>query len=212
MSVTGDLAVNGPGANKLTVSGNNASRVLHISNAATATVAGLAIANGATFGGLGGGGILNEAGATLTLFHSALNNNTATAASNAVDVFGGGLLNQGKALVASSAFSGNQALGGGGTSFFGGSLGGAIDNFGGAALTVTDSAFVHKPSVGTGAGNFGIGGAIENNAGPSRTWRAPRRRPSPTPSPPTTWRGPARAGPCPHSPSEEVGTPVFKKL
>jgi hypothetical protein len=38
--------------------------------------------------------------------------------SNTVDVFGGGLLNEGSATVTSSTLSGNQAVGGGGTSFF----------------------------------------------------------------------------------------------
>ena len=66
-----------------------------------------------------------------------MSNNTATAVSDTVDVFGGGLLNEGKANVVSCTFSGNQALGGGGGSFFGGSIGGGIDNFGGATLTVT---------------------------------------------------------------------------
>ena len=95
-----------------------------------------------------------------------LTNNTATAASDTVDVFGGGLLNEGSATVTSCTFSGNQALGGGGTSFFGGSVGGGIDNFGGATLTVTGSTFTNNQALGTGPVHFfGIGGAIENNAG-----------------------------------------------
>ena len=165
LAVTQSLTIDGPGANKLTISGNDASRVFDVSNGASVTIDGVTVADGATVGGLGGGGILNEAGSTLTLNRDALNNNTATAASDTVDVFGGGLLNEGGATVASSTFSGNQALGGGGGSFFGGSVGGGIDNFGGATLTVTDSAFVNNQALGTGAGNFGIGGAIENNAG-----------------------------------------------
>ncbi|HKB42442.1 MAG TPA: hypothetical protein VKD72_38805, partial [Gemmataceae bacterium] len=160
-----NLDIEGLGANRLTVSGNSSSRVFDISNGATVTLAGLTIANGATVGGLGGGGILNEAGAHLTLSRDVLTSNTATAASNTVDVFGGGFLNEGTATVVSCTFSGNQALGGGGGSFFGGSVGGAIDNFGGASLTVTDSTFLNNQALGSGAGNFGIGGAIENNAG-----------------------------------------------
>src|SRR5206468_1044574 len=97
LNITGDLSIAGPGENRLTVSGNNASRVFDIGTGTTATIADLTIADGAIVGGLGGGGILNEAGATLTLTHTALTNNTATAASNAVDVFGGGLLNEGTA-------------------------------------------------------------------------------------------------------------------
>ena len=168
LEITKNVDIEGPGASQLTISGNSASRVFDVNSGATATIAGLRIANGATVGGLGGGGILNEAGATLTLNHTVVANNTATAASDTVDVFGGGLLNEGIATVNSSTFSGNQALGGGGGSFFGGSVGGGIDNFGGATLTVTASTFNNNQALGTGAGDFGIGGAIESNAGPGR--------------------------------------------
>src|SRR5206468_20007 len=89
----------------------------------------------------GSGAILNEVGATLTLNHCTLTGNTANAFNNTVDVFGGGLLNQGSTIVRSCTFSGNQATGGGGGSFFAGSCGGGIDNFGGATLTVTGSTF-----------------------------------------------------------------------
>ncbi len=105
LEVNKNLDIEGPGASQLTISGNSASRVFDVGSGATVTIAGLTIANGATVGGLGGGGILNEAGATLTLLHSALNDNTATAASDAVDVFGGGLLNEGRATVISSTFT-----------------------------------------------------------------------------------------------------------
>jgi hypothetical protein len=170
-----NLTITGPGASSLTVSGNNASRVFDISNSATVTIAGLTIANGSVTGhddtgtpltSYGGGGILNEAGSTLTLNQDTLSNNKATAIFGAtVDVFGGGLLNEGKTTVTSCTFSGNEATGGGGHSFFGGSVGGAIDNFGGATLTVTNSSFTTNQALGAGSGNFGIGGAIENNAG-----------------------------------------------
>ncbi len=168
LDLSHNLSIVGPGANELTISGNSASRVFDVRNSATVTLAGLTIANGsvtadesATFGG---GGILNEAGSTLTLSQCALNNNKATAASNTVDVFGGGLLNLGSATVSSCTLSGNEARGGGGTSFFGGSCGGAIDNYGGATLAVTSCSFSSNQALGAGSGNFGIGGAIENNA------------------------------------------------
>jgi hypothetical protein len=171
LQITKSLDIEGPGAHRLTISGNDASRVFDISGAVTVTLAGLTIAHGKAIGvsgstdPQGGGGILNEAGATLYLTRSSLVNNQATAASAMDDVFGGGLLNEGSAVVASSTFIGNQALGGGGGSFFGGSVGGAIDNFGGATLTVSDSTFVANQVNGAAGPNFGIGGAIENNAG-----------------------------------------------
>jgi len=152
LNVTSNMTINGPGASVITVSGNNASRVFDIGNNATATISGLTIANGSDTAdevtNFGGGGILNEAGATLTLNRDVLKNNTATASNNTVDVFGGGLLNEGNATVVSCTFSGNQALGGGGGSFFAASVGGGIDNFGGATLTVTDSTFTGNQALG----------------------------------------------------------------
>jgi hypothetical protein len=174
LKISDDLTIDGPGAAKLTVSGNKASRVFDIGNGATVTIAGLTVANGAVTGtgdenhplSLGGGGILNEAGSTLNLLHSALVDNTATAASSTVDVFGGGLLNEGTAVVDTCTLRGNQAAGGGGGSFFGGSMGGAIDNYGGATLTVTGSTFANNQAL--GASDFvGYGGAIESNSGES---------------------------------------------
>src|SRR5262249_4198140 len=149
-------------------------RVFHVSDA-TVTIAGLTIANGSVTAdesgplSLGGGGILNEAGATLTLRGVTLASNTATASSSSVRGFGGGLLNEGSATVLSCTFSGNEATGGGGGSFFGGSEGGAIDNFGGATLTVTNSTFTDNQALPSDSSSFGIGGAIENNAGLDQT-------------------------------------------
>src|SRR5262249_15593995 len=130
------------------------------------TIANCTLTNNKAVGGAGGGAILNEAAASLTLNRTTLTGNQAISASATVDVFGGGMLKDRTATVHSSTFSGNQALGAGGTSFFGGSVGGAIDNFGGASLTVNDSTFVNNQALGAaGIFNFGIGGAIENNAG-----------------------------------------------
>jgi phospholipase/lecithinase/hemolysin len=176
LAITQDLLIQGPGAGSLTVSGNSASRVFDVGSGATVTIAGLTIAGGSVTGdesgplSLGGGGILNEAGSALFLTHDVLKNNTATAINDTVDVFGGGLLNEGNATVVCSTFIGNQALGGGGGSFFAGSVGGGIDNYGGATLTVTDSTFTGNQAIGASSGtasspSFGIGGAIESNAG-----------------------------------------------
>jgi hypothetical protein len=64
LAITKNLDIEGLGTSKLAVSGNNASRVFDVGNNATAIIAGLTIT-----GGLAdhGGGILNEAGANLTL-------------------------------------------------------------------------------------------------------------------------------------------------
>jgi hypothetical protein len=188
LTVNKSLNIVGLGEDDLTVSGNDVSRVFHVTSGVTVSLSALTIAHGhasigggldnagnltirdsvladnQSVGGAGGGAILNEVGATLSLGHSVLANNTATAGSG-LDVFGGGLLNDGQATIESSAFHGNKAVGGAAFTFFGGSVGGAIDNFGGATLTVAGSTFIGNQAI-SAAGPFaGIGGAIENNAG-----------------------------------------------
>jgi hypothetical protein len=188
LNITDDLAISGPGANIVTVSGNNSSRAFSVAAAKTVGISGLTVAQGSAptgggidnfgtlslshvilsnnqaVGGMGGGGILNEVGARLTLVDSLLTGNTATAATGS-DVFGGGLLNEGTAGISGSTFSGNKAVGGNAFTFFGGSVGGGIDNFGGAALTVASSTFINNQAISAAGPFFGIGGAIENNAG-----------------------------------------------
>ena len=174
-----NLNIQGPGANNLTISGNNASRVFHIDSGETVTLANMTVAHGYASGELGldygfgyggGGGILNEAGATLTLSHDTIHNNQALGAVG-FTVVGGGLLNLGNASVVQCSFSNNQASGGGnGADSIGGAGGGAIDNFGGpsggANIAVANSTFSNNGASAAGGGfYFGVGGAIDNNAG-----------------------------------------------
>src|SRR5205814_4758361 len=68
-----DVAVLGPGADHLTVSGNHASRVFEVAAGVTVIIERLTIADGASdFGG----GILNDGG-TLTINNSTLRGNSA---------------------------------------------------------------------------------------------------------------------------------------
>src|SRR5262249_4422102 len=110
LTIIHDLTINGPGANQLTVSGNNATRVFDIS-ASNVTIAGLTIANGSAQSTTdttqqGGGGVLNEAGATVHLNNDVFINNKAS-------VVGGALWNQdgGTVTISDSIFIGNQAIG-----------------------------------------------------------------------------------------------------
>jgi hypothetical protein len=173
-----NLDIEGPGANKVIVSGNNASRVFDISGGATVTIAGLTIANGSATSTTdplqqGGGGVLNEVGATVHLNNDVFSNNTAL-------VVGGALWNQagpaasGTATVSGSAFIGNAAIGSvaGTTNPFmefegfgpgnGTAEGGAIDTDG--SLNVADSAFANNQAVGVpgsdGVNSSAHGGAI----------------------------------------------------
>jgi len=182
------MTITGPAAGNVIVDGNDASRLFHIESGNTVTIANLTITGGQASGPLpasmvgvyastgtgagGGGGILNEAGATLILNHDTISNNQAIHGSSplAFTVVGGGLLNLGTATVQSCQFSNNQASGGNGPDDIGGSAGGAIDNFGGptggATFTATATTFSNNSAVAAGGGYyFGIGGALELNAG-----------------------------------------------
>jgi len=185
-----NLTIQGPGAGKLTISGNNMTRVFDITNSATVTITGLTIANGQSTGQLpssmvgqyeystspplysgagGGGGILNEFGSTLTLRNDTISGNRAVGAVG-FTVLGGGLFNLGTATISACTFSNNQATGGGALDNIGGSAGGGIENFGGpnggSTLKVSNTTFSNNSAVAAGGGYyFGMGGAVENDAG-----------------------------------------------
>jgi hypothetical protein len=178
LSITQSLDIEGPGAAKLTISGGDSSRVFDVATGASLTLTGLTISHGrydTTLGGsiltFGGGGILNEPGASLTLVQDTLSFNQAvghqTLGVNGQDELGGAIFNLGKVTASGCTFTNNQVLGGGdANSNVGGSAGGAIDNYNGAILTATDSLFTDNHVVSAdGAGYFALGGAIENNAG-----------------------------------------------
>ena len=55
LDITDDLTINGPGADRLTVSGNNISRVFKVESGETVTISGLTIAGGNAGSGNGGG-------------------------------------------------------------------------------------------------------------------------------------------------------------
>src|SRR5262249_57360173 len=80
LDITDDLKINGPGADKLTVSGGNISRVFQVEAGETVSISGLTIAGG-NAGLFNGGGIDNFG--TLTVRDSVFSGNSA--------VNGGGL-------------------------------------------------------------------------------------------------------------------------
>jgi hypothetical protein len=121
-----DLTISGPGADKLTISGNDATQVFSIASGTSDTIKGLTIADGnADRLFAGGGGILNNG--TLTLDDSTLSGNHA----DGFVMGGGGIANNGQLTIDHSTLSGNHADGG----FFGG---GGIANYG--QLTIDHSA------------------------------------------------------------------------
>jgi hypothetical protein len=131
--ITDSVTISGPGANKLAVSGNNASRVFEVAAGLKVTLVGLTISNGLadTAGGIDnfgsltigqcivsnnhalgdsptsgvGGGTVNESGANLTIDHCVFNSNQAVG--NQGFGYGGGLMNAGSAVVTDSTFRAN---------------------------------------------------------------------------------------------------------
>jgi hypothetical protein len=176
LSLTDSVRIDGPGANKLAVGGNDASRVFNIGSGAAVNIEGLTITRG--YGLLRGGGILNAG--HLTLSHAVVADNEVVGlpgTTPAVDAFGGGILNTGTLAVSYTLFVGNRSTGGDGNPGGPGStaLGGAIMSAGTTAApssaTVSYCTFLQNRAVGGAAGagaafsRAGIGGAIMNGNG-----------------------------------------------
>ena len=176
LAITDDLLIDGPGAGRLAVSGNDASRVFRIGSGVAVSIDDLTVTRGRAVGQ--GGGILNAG--TLTLSHSILSDNQVIGVPGAslgavVDAFGGGIFNTGALTVSHSAFVHNQSIGADGTpsSIGSSALGGAIMSGGTASApgtaTVSQSTFLNNQAIGgaagAGASRAGIGGAIMNGVG-----------------------------------------------
>src|SRR6266542_564155 len=176
LSITDDLTIDGPGADRLAVSGNNASRVFQINSGVAVNIDGLTVTHGRAVGQ--GGGILNAG--TLTVSHAILSDNQVFGLPGAsltavVDAFGGGIFNKGTLTVSHSTFVHNQSIGADGTpsSIGSSALGGAIMSSGTASApataTVSYSTFLDNQAIGgaagVGASRGGVGGAINNATG-----------------------------------------------
>lgn len=170
--VNDTLTIIGPGANLLTVSGNNAVKVFSISAGETTSISGMTITqaitgavdiNGTlTFADsafvantdTSGGSLTNNG--TLTVNGCSFINNTNTAPG--VNGAGGAAIwNNGEATVNASTFSGNMTTGGAG--------GGAIDNRG--VMTINGSTFTGNAT--TGDAQNSRGGVINNQGAPQLT-------------------------------------------
>jgi uncharacterized repeat protein (TIGR01451 family) len=136
-----DLTITGPGANLLTIDGNQATPVFFITPGIEAIISGLTIRNG--FGLFGGGGIFNNG--FLTVTNSTLSGNFAQNAG------GGGIwnANSGSLTITSSTLSSNAAFSGGGGIWNNGSL------------TITNSTLSSNSATGYNV----FGGGIVNSAG-----------------------------------------------
>jgi hypothetical protein len=217
------LDIEGPGANTLTISGNDSSRVFDVLSGSV-TIAGVTITHGKagteTVLSSHGGGILNNTDAHLTLTGVVLSHNTAQGILNINDELrhlgggaGGGVANTGYLTVTGCTFIDNHAVGADGQNpidgvirFPGIGLGGGLWNWMTGTATVTDSRFIDNLAqagshcTGTFAG-LANGGAIYNDndltvAGSLFTGNHSIGGDDTTPSPtwPPVWSGPATGG------------------
>ena len=144
----GSLSINGPGASRLTLSGNNASRIFRSVTGSNVTLSGMRLTGGtgvSTVNNNSGGAILNDAGTMTLLDLIVANNNTSGSA--------GGIRNSGTG----SAMTVNRCIIANNTSAT--SSAGGIQNFSTSTLTVLNSTFTGNVS---GGGTVGGGGMQAN--------------------------------------------------
>ncbi|MGD0548680.1 MAG: Ig-like domain repeat protein [Terracidiphilus sp.] len=152
-AITGNVTITGPGANQLTISGNNDANVgtvLTINPGATVTIYGLTIASGNMPINPGGGGIYNLG--TLTVMASAITGNQATngflGTGSGIYQGGGGILSSGALTVTNSTVSGNTAV----------DVGGGISS--GGTLKLTESTVSGNTAAGDTSGFGAWGGGL----------------------------------------------------
>jgi CSLREA domain-containing protein len=138
-AITTLMSIEGPGADKLTISGDTFGHMITVGQSSTLKLSGLTLSQNTTY--ISGGAIGNEG--TLNISYCVFSNNNASASGGAIENHG----SSAKAMVTASTFVNNSA----------GTTGGAISNLEGATLTVTNSTFV-----GNNAAGLWGGGAIGN--------------------------------------------------
>ena len=144
-SLSADMAIQGPGANLLTVRRNigGSYRIFNITpNSVIAAISGLTIANGNSPSN--GGGISNTGALTIS---------NSTISGNNTDSSGGGIVSSGTLIVVNSTISGNSATGG---------FGGGIYNTGTAQII---NSTISGNSVSEFSLGIGSGGGIQNGGG-----------------------------------------------
>jgi hypothetical protein len=189
LTLSNNLTIDGPGADLLTISGNENGRIFELSGSAQVTLADLTLTGGMssqggailiggnaaltldndilsgnqavgdTNGNALGGAVYNSAGGSLTVDNTVFMSNQTNGTNES---FGGAIANTGTLVVNGATFAGNAALGSTTTpldSSPGGSQGGAIDNLDGSSSTIKLSTFTGNQALGEDTGN-GLGGAI----------------------------------------------------
>ncbi|MGB8212040.1 MAG: hypothetical protein WCE68_00645, partial [Anaerolineales bacterium] len=108
LTVAKDMTIDGTG-HSVSISGNNVRSVFIVNSGVTASLTGLTILDGNSWGNNGGG--IDNAGA-LTITNSTISGNSAPGG------IGAGIYSSGTLTVQDSTISGNSAIGGGGGAIF----------------------------------------------------------------------------------------------
>lgn len=138
-----DLVISGPGADQLTISGNDASTVFWVITGITVSIEGLTIRDG-NLSNSSGGAIFNAG--TLSLEDMLITDNSA--------LYGGGIFNaNGMLTIVNSTFSGNSA-----------SLGGAVYNSDPAQITLTNSTLDGNSASSSGGGIYQRGSLVVSDS------------------------------------------------
>lgn len=156
LGINKSLTIGGPGANLLTISGNNTVRVFAVGTIGTAvTFSGVSIANGSSAGNnpSAGGGISNSA--TLNIVDSAVVANTVNntcVGSLCIGSTGGGINNTGTINLTRSTISGNSVV-----AVAHGQQGSGAGIFNTGTLTITSSTIANNSASGSSGGASGGG-------------------------------------------------------
>ena len=143
LTISSSMTITGPGSGSLAVSGNDSVRVLYIQNSANVSISSLTISHGKVIDDYGGA--IYNAG-TLALDHVIVTNNQAL---NSTQYgFGGGIGNYGTLTITNSTLSYNTAQ----------FEGGAIYNYFGAGLSMTNVIVDHNQALTGGGGGLSIRG------------------------------------------------------
>ena len=163
VQITTQLTINGPGADKLSISGGNVNRVVWAMNGSTVAIRDLSLTNGRADGDVGAGLMISMANVTIERVHvkdsgaaygggifvdgGALTMTRSAVTGNSAADYGGGLfVNWGSATVTGSTFSGNTAQ----------SIAVAIVN--GETLSISDSTITNNTVVNDmGGGIYDVG-------------------------------------------------------
>ena len=165
LSIAQNVTITGPASGLLSIVGNHTSRVFEITAGAT-SISDLTMKRGSAPGSEGGG-ILVDAGASLTMTGCTLKGNKASGG------VGGGISNHGTTTLTNCTLSSNGAgLGGAGMYNVGTAtvtdstltrnMGGGIGNFGGTVSLANSTLTLNKAFDGGGLGNFGGDVALTN--------------------------------------------------